>query len=250
MPPTARGRLPAHECRPSHNKLCALAKVMGPFTCMCGMPRPKIQVALDTTCISEALLIAQSVVDGGADWIEAGTPLIKSHGMEAVRRLAEMCGEREVVADMKTMDAGRLEAEMAVEAGAKIVTVCGLADDLTVIEAVKVAELHGASVMVDLINSKDTLARALEVQSLGAHYLYLHSGLDAQTRNGSIAGKHDLMRRLSSTLKIPLVVGGGITAANARKAFDAGASILVVGSFITKAPDPAAALRAVLDAVS
>ena len=227
----------------------SLAKVMGPLTCTCGMPRPKIQVALDTTCISEALLIARSMVDGGADWIEAGTPLIKSQGMEAVRRLAEMCGERAVVADMKTMDAGRLEAEMAIDAGAKVVTVCGLADDVTISEAVKVAELKGASVMVDLINTRDTLTRALEIQSLGAHYLYIHSGLDAQTRDGSIAGEDELMRRLSSALRIPVGAGGGITAANARRAVAAGASILVVGSFITKSKDPAAALSSILDAV-
>jgi 3-hexulose-6-phosphate synthase/6-phospho-3-hexuloisomerase len=74
------------------------------------MPRPKIQVALDITCMSEALLIAQGAVDGGADWIEAGTPLIKEQGMEVVRRLVDTCGGRVIVADMKTMDAGRLEA--------------------------------------------------------------------------------------------------------------------------------------------
>jgi len=213
------------------------------------MPRPKIQVALDTACISEALSIARAVIDGGADWIEAGTPLIKSQGMEAVRRLAEMSGERPVVADMKTMDAGRLEAEMAIEAGAKVVTVCGLADDVTISEAVKAAESHGASVMVDLINAKDALAMALEIQSLGAHYLYIHAGLDAQTRDGSIVSKDELLRRLSSALRIPVGAGGGITAANARRAVDAGASILVVGSFITKAKDPAAALRSIQDAV-
>lgn len=213
------------------------------------MPRPKIQVALDTTCMSEALLLAKGIVDGGVDWIEAGTPLIKAHGMEAVRRLVETCGERVVVADMKTMDAGRVEAEMAISAGAKVVTACGFADDLTITEAVRAAKLGNASVMVDLINTKDVLTRALEIQSLGAHYLCLHTGLDAQTRDGSIAGKYDVIKHLSSTLRMPLAIAGGITAANARKARDAGASIIIVGSFITKAQDPVIALKSILDAV-
>jgi 3-hexulose-6-phosphate synthase/6-phospho-3-hexuloisomerase len=214
------------------------------------MPRPTIQVALDTTCLSEALLLAKGSVDGGADWIEAGTPLIKSQGMEAVRRLVEVCGERAVVADMKTMDAGRLEAEMAISAGAKVVSVCGLADDLTIIEAVRVAQSGGAAIMVDLINTRDTMARALEIQSLGANYIYLHTGLDVQSKEGSITERYDVIERLSSTLRIPLAVGGGITAANAKRAKDAGASIIIVGSFITKARDPVSALRSILHEVS
>ncbi|MBO3802775.1 MAG: orotidine 5'-phosphate decarboxylase [Candidatus Brockarchaeota archaeon] len=213
------------------------------------MPRTKVQVALDTTCMSEALTLARYAKEGGADLIEAGTPLIKAHGMEAVRRLAEVWGEKPVVADMKTLDAGRVESELACKAGAKVVVVSGWANDVTVKEAVRAAESYGACVMVDLINVKEALERALEVESMGARYVCLHTGLDAQAGRRSVADSLDLIRSLSSKLKIPLAAAGGITAGNVRKVSEAGASLVVVGSFITKAPDPEAALGLLLGAL-
>jgi 3-hexulose-6-phosphate synthase/6-phospho-3-hexuloisomerase len=223
---------------------------MDPLPWQEDMPRPKIQVALDITCMSEALLIAQGAVEGGADWIEAGTPLIKKQGMEVVRRLVDTCGGRVIVADMKTMDAGRLEAEMAISAGAKVITVCGLADDLTIEDAVRAAEPRGAAVMVDMINAKDAVGRAIGIQQFGAHYICLHTGLDAQARDGGVAGSEGLIRDLSSRLKVPLAVGGGITAGNARRVAEAGAAIIIVGSYVTKARDPASAVRSIIEAVS
>jgi 3-hexulose-6-phosphate synthase and related proteins len=51
------------------------------------MHKPILQVALDLTEEKRALQIAEEAVAGGADWIEAGTPLIKSEGMHVVRSL-------------------------------------------------------------------------------------------------------------------------------------------------------------------
>jgi 3-hexulose-6-phosphate synthase/6-phospho-3-hexuloisomerase len=214
------------------------------------MSRTNVQIALDMTCMSEALMIARLMKEGGADLIEAGTPLIKAHGMESVKRLTEMWGKNSVVADMKTLDAGRVETELACKAGAKIVTVSGWANDITIIEAVRAAELYGAQIMIDLINVKDALKRALEVESLGAQIVCLHTGLDAQAERRSIADSLDLICSLSSKLKISLAAAGGITAANVRKVSDAGASTVIIGSFITKAPDPKAALGLILKSLS
>ncbi|MGQ9514558.1 MAG: orotidine 5'-phosphate decarboxylase / HUMPS family protein [Thermoproteota archaeon] len=214
------------------------------------MSRTNVQVALDMTCMSEALMVAQLMKEGGADLIEAGTPLIKAYGMEVVRRLAEIWGEDKVVADMKTLDAGRVETELACKAGARVVTVSGWANDITIIEAIRAAESYNAHVMVDLINIEDVIERALEVESLGAHIICLHTGLDAQVGRRSIADSLDLISSLSSKLKISLAAAGGITAANVRRISDAGASIVVVGSSITKAPDPGAALNLILKALS
>jgi len=84
------------------------------------MKRPVLQVALDLLDLSRALPIAREAVDGGADWIEAGTPLIKSEGMESVRRLRSEFPGRDIVADMKVADTGALEVEMAAKAGASV----------------------------------------------------------------------------------------------------------------------------------
>ena len=89
---------------------------------------PVLQVALDLMQLNRSIVIAHEAVDGGADWIEAGTPLIKSEGAEAVRALRREFPNRKIIADTKTMDVGSFEVEIMAKAGADIVTVLGLAD--------------------------------------------------------------------------------------------------------------------------
>ena len=90
------------------------------------LDRPVLQVALDFENLSRALLAAREAVEGGADWVEAGTPLIKSEGLDAVRELKKAFPDHLIVADLKVMDTGAFEVEIASKAGADIVTVLGL----------------------------------------------------------------------------------------------------------------------------
>ncbi len=161
--------------------------------------KPVLQVALDLMHLKRALEIAKEAVDGGADWIEAGTPLIKSEGVEALRALKRAYPGYTIVADMKTMDVGGFEVEIAAKAGADVVTVLGLADDATITESVAVARRYGAKVMVDLINVPDMTGRAKRVEELGASYVCLHVGIDEQMRGGKGhegTGQGDGVRRL------------------------------------------------------
>ncbi|MBU4148932.1 MAG: orotidine 5'-phosphate decarboxylase, partial [Candidatus Omnitrophica bacterium] len=73
--------------------------------------KPILQVALDFVNLKRALKCAGEAVAGGVDWLEAGTPLIKSEGLSAVRELRRMFPRKTIVADMKIMDAGRVEVE-------------------------------------------------------------------------------------------------------------------------------------------
>ena len=98
---------------------------------------PTLQIALDLMQLSRTLVIAHEAVDGGADWIEAGTPLIKSEGAEAVRALRREFPGKKLIADTKTMDVGAFEVEIMAKSGADIVTVLGLAENSTIDEAVK-----------------------------------------------------------------------------------------------------------------
>ena len=79
-----------------------------------------LQVALDFVDLPRAILVAKEAVAGGADWVEAGTPLIKAEGLSAVRELKATFPDRVIVADMKTIDAGRIEVEYAAKAGAGV----------------------------------------------------------------------------------------------------------------------------------
>ena len=112
--------------------------------------------------------------------LEAGTPLIKSEGMDIIRQLRETFPGKTIVADMKTMDTGALETEMAAKAGADIICILAASDDSTILDAVKSARKYGAKIMIDLIGVPDKIKRAKEVENLGAAYLCIHIGIDEQ----------------------------------------------------------------------
>ena len=116
------------------------------------MKKAVLQVALDLLELKRALQIAQESIDGGADWIEVGTPLIKSEGMSAIRSMRERFPDSVIVADMKIADTGTLEVEMAAKAGANIVCVLADADDAVIEEAVRAAQQYGIRIMADPVS--------------------------------------------------------------------------------------------------
>jgi 3-hexulose-6-phosphate synthase / 6-phospho-3-hexuloisomerase len=207
-----------------------------------------LQVALDMMHLKRALAIGREAVEGGADWVEVGTPLLKSEGAEAVRALRKAFPERTIVADMKTMDVGGFEVEIAVKAGADVVTVMGLSDDATISESALTARRYGAKVMVDLMNVTDKVERAKRSAELGASYVCLHVGIDEQMKARS--SSLDLIREVVSSVELPVAVAGGINQSNARDFVKAGASIIIVGGAIIKAEDVRSAAKALKKAMS
>ncbi|HEV2231017.1 MAG TPA: 3-hexulose-6-phosphate synthase [Thermoplasmata archaeon] len=211
------------------------------------LERPVLQVALDFENLSRAEQSAREAVDGGADWIEAGTPLLKSEGLDAVRHLKKAFPGHRIVADMKVMDTGAFEVEIAATAGADLVTVLGAADDDTIADAVRGGDLYGAEVVVDLLNVPDPIARSRRAAELGAAAVCLHVGIDMQMRGPS---SRPAIRELAQASPIPVAVAGGLTAESAADAVGAGAQIVVVGGAITKSPDVTAATRRIREAMS
>jgi 3-hexulose-6-phosphate synthase/6-phospho-3-hexuloisomerase len=206
-----------------------------------------LQVALDIQEADRAVPIAQEAVAGGADWIEAGTPLIKSVGMDAVRRLREAFPTHEIIADMKIADTGTIEVEMAAKAGASIVCVLADADDAVIRDAVRAARLYGVHLMADLINTPDPAKRARELEALGIDIINAHVGIDQQ-----MIGKNslDTLAAIIGEVTVPVAVAGGLDAATAAQAVAAGASIVIVGGNIVRSDDvtgSAAAVRAAID---
>ena len=209
---------------------------------------PVLQVALDLMQLNRSIVIAHEAVDGGADWIEAGTPLIKSEGAEAVRALRREFPNRKIIADTKTMDVGSFEVEIMAKAGADIVTVLGLADDATIEEAVMAGRKYGAEIMVDMINVPDRVQRAKEVEKLGAAYICMHMGIDTQMRGEE--PPIDVLRKIVDAVSIPVAVAGGITAENAGEYVEAGATDVIVGGAIIKTEDIRGAAENVKKAMS
>ncbi|HWS22299.1 MAG TPA: 3-hexulose-6-phosphate synthase [Methanoregula sp.] len=198
------------------------------------MKKAVLQVALDILELKRALQIAQESLDGGSDWIEIGTPLIKSEGMQAIRSMRDRFPDTILVADMKIADTGTLEVEMAAKAGANIVCVLADADNSVIEEAVRASRLYGIRIMADLINVKDPVSRAGELEALGIDILCAHVGIDQQMRGKSSL---DLLACLSDQVHIPLAIAGGIDAAGAGDAVRSGADIIIVGGWIVRSAD-------------
>ena len=208
--------------------------------------KPVLQLALDFVDLPRALLVAEEAVAGGADWLEAGTPLIKSEGLQAVRELKARWPDHVVVADMKTMDAGRAEVEYAAKAGAKVVGVLGAASDATIRECVEAARSYGAEIIVDMIQVGDVVTRAQAAEEMGASYIGIHIAIDEQMQGKT---PWDTLRRVAQAVSIPIAVAGGINSETAPLAIEAGASIVIVGGAITKAADATAATRTIKQAM-
>lgn len=196
---------------------------------------PVLQVALDMMQLKRSIGIAAEAVEGGADWVEVGTPLIKSEGAEAVRTIRKTFPGHKIIADTKTMDTGAFEVEIMAKAGADIVTVLGLADDATISEAVQSGRKYGAEIMVDMINVPDKVKRAKEIEKLGVGYICLHMGIDSQMRGED--APVDILRKIVAEVSTPVAVAGGITAETAREYVEAGAYDVIVGGGITKTDD-------------
>jgi 3-hexulose-6-phosphate synthase/6-phospho-3-hexuloisomerase len=208
---------------------------------------PILQVALDFANLSQALRVAEEAVAGGAQWLEAGTPLIKSEGLATVRELKKRFPDHTIVADMKTMDAGRVEVEMAAQAGAQVVAVLGAASDETIAECVEAGQRYDARIMLDLAEVADPPNRARRAQELGVAIIGTHLPIDVQMRGEM---NLDTLRAVAEAVDLPLAAAGGLNSETAPLAVAAGASIVIVGGAITKAPDAAEATRTILQAMA
>lgn len=210
------------------------------------MSTAKLQVALDFVELSRALEVAKAAVAGGADAVEAGTPLIKSEGLDAVRKLRELFGDRTIVADLKTMDAGRIEAEAAAKAGANVMTVLAAASDSTIRECVEAGRHYGIDVAVDLIGVADPVAGAERAAGLGAAWLGVHCAIDRQMEGADPLAE---LKQIREAVDCTLAVAGGINSETAAAAVAAGADVVVVGGAIIKATDPQAAAAGIRKAM-
>src|ERR671922_577474 len=153
---------------------------------------PKVQVSLDVTSIDEALELAHQAMEAGVDWLEAGTPLILAEGLHGVRALRREFPKVPIVADLKTMDGGYLEAEMMARAGATHVVVMARAHAETIKCVVKAGRDFGVKVMGDNMVFEDKAAASKWMEDLGVDYIVHHTGFDE--RNGVFA---DTGERLS-----------------------------------------------------
>jgi 3-hexulose-6-phosphate synthase/6-phospho-3-hexuloisomerase len=200
-----------------------------------------VQISLDLTDLEEAIATARLAVEAGIDWLEAGTPLILAEGLRSVKALRAAFPRHPIVADLKTMDGGYLEAEMMARAGATHVVVMARAHPETIKAVVKAGRDHGIKVMGDNLGCPDKAAASRRMEELGVDYIVHHTGYDE--RNGAAAAGGNRLSPLDDldvvvgSVHIPVQAVGGLTLEEAVEMPKRGAPLVVVGAPLAIAAD-------------
>ncbi|MCH7859950.1 MAG: orotidine 5'-phosphate decarboxylase [Candidatus Marinimicrobia bacterium] len=197
---------------------------------------PIVQISLDLTNIDEALETAAIAVEAGVDWLEAGTPLLLAEGLHAVERLRERFPEHPIVADLKTMDGGYLEAEMMARAGANVVVVMGRAHEATIRRVVEAGRDYGIKVMGDNLGAGDKVSCARWMESLGVDFIIHHIGFDERAMIAGLSPMDEL-EAVAGAVSIPVQAVGGLTIPQAIACPAHGAPLVVLGAPLVIEPD-------------
>src|SRR5580765_2126168 len=199
--------------------------------------KPIVQISLDLTDINEAIETARIALEAGVDWLEAGTPLILAEGLHGVRALRKEFPSVPIVADLKTMDGGYLEAEMMAKAGATHVVVMARAHEETIKCVVQAGRDFAVEVMGDNLGCEDMVAAAKWLEDLGCNYIVHHIGYD-ERRGIAARGKRmpsplDQLKEVVNAVKVPVQAVGGLTLEQAIQCPAYGAPLVVLGAPLT-----------------
>jgi 3-hexulose-6-phosphate synthase/6-phospho-3-hexuloisomerase len=222
---------------------------------------PKVQISLDLTNLEEALATAQEAMAAGVDWLEAGTPLILAEGLRAIRGLRERFPGVPIVADLKTMDGGYLEAQMMAQAGATHVVVMARAHEETIKCVAKAGKDYGIGVMGDNLGCESMVDGAKRLEDLGCDYVIHHIGYD-ERRGIAASGRRapnpmDQLQEVVRAVSVPVQAVGGLTLEQAISTPKFGAPLVVIGAplvidsdrFSTALNDPMGVLRKICQEV-
>lgn len=196
--------------------------------------QPVVQISLDLTDIDEAVQTAAMALNAGVDWLEVGTPLILARGMHGVRVLRERFPGVPLVADLKTMDGGWLEAEIMAQAGATHVVVMARAHEETIRQVVKAGRDFNIQVMGDNLACEDKVAAAKYLEDLGCGFVIHHVGYDERrgigVRGGRMPSPLDQLREVVNAVRLPVQAVGGLSIEEAVRTPEYGAPLVVIGA--------------------
>jgi 3-hexulose-6-phosphate synthase len=191
--------------------------------------KPIVQLSLDLTSIDDALETAAIGVEAGVDWLEAGTPLLLAEGLRAVEKLRARFPDHPIVADLKTMDGGYLEAEMMAKAGADFVVVMGRAHEATIRRVVDAGRDFDVKVMGDNLGADDRIDCARWMADLGVDIVVHHIGFDERNLIRGLSPL-DEIDAVVSAVSVPVQAVGGLSIRQAIECAARGALLVVVGA--------------------
>jgi bifunctional enzyme Fae/Hps len=207
---------------------------------------PYLQIALDVPSLEKVKSIIHELPESDRVILEAGTPLLKKYGVKVIRDLREVAKDVFIIADLKTLDVGKVEVDLAFEETADAVVVAGLAAKETLDGFIYEAKKLGIYAVVDMMNVEDPVKKLQSLKNV-PDVVILHRGIDTETgRTLSL----DLVQEMKNALldrKFLVAVAGGITPETAREALEKGADILIVGRYVTQSKDVKRAAREFLE---
>lgn len=217
---------------------------------------PYLQIALDQPTFAHHEKILKNIPKSDRIILEAGTPLVKKEGIDVVKKIREIAPDSFIVADLKTLDVGKLEVDFAFDATADAAVVSGLASNESIDKFILEAQRVGMYAVIDMMEVADPTVRLQQLKEI-PDIVILHKGIDTEAtkvdpkqRWASIPGIKELykdQKMVSGRSKVLIAVAGGIEPDTAKFALDMGADILIIGRYITSARDPERAVRNLLN---
>jgi len=206
---------------------------------------PYVQISLDIPDLERNKKIITSIPRSDRIILELGTPLIKRYGTKVISELREIARDVFFVADLKTLDVGKVEVDLAYEETADAVVAAGVASVQTLNAFIHEAQRFGIYAAVDMLNAEDPIEK-LRILKEFPDIVILHRGIDEET--GRTLGL-ELIQQLRQTFKdkrFLIAVAGGIVPETAREALAKGADIIIVGRYVTQSRDIERAVRELL----
>ncbi len=209
---------------------------------------PYLQIALDAPNLEGAKKVLEQLPGSDRIIIEVGTPLIKRYGTRVINELRQTAKAKDkfVIADLKTLDVGKVEVDIAYEDTADAVVAAGLAPPETLDATVSEARRMGIYAVIDMLNVEDVMAKLKSIKDL-PDIVILHRGIDQESGRTCGLERIKMIRDAFPNRKLLIAVAGGIVPETAKEALELGADILIVGRYVTQSRDIVRAVRDFLE---
>ena len=206
---------------------------------------PYLQVALDLDSKEAMAKILNDLPDKERVLIEAGTPLVKKFGVGVVEDIRSLRPSAFIIADLKTLDVGRVEIKMAADATADAVAISGLGTIESIKKAIHETQKQGIYAILDMMNVSDFEDKLSQLpDDLKPDIVLLHRNVDLETYKAEKGEDVSEMTEWGNIKKIKEILGGGliavaggITPDNVEEAIDKGADVIIAGRYIIGSRD-------------
>ncbi|MGB9740401.1 MAG: bifunctional 5,6,7,8-tetrahydromethanopterin hydro-lyase/3-hexulose-6-phosphate synthase [Candidatus Bathyarchaeia archaeon] len=207
---------------------------------------PYVQISLDIPDLDRTKKILTQIPRSDRIILEAGTPLIKRYGTKVISDLREIAKDVFIIADLKTLDVGKVEVDIAYDETADAVIAAGLAPTETIDSFIHEAKRLGIYAMVDMLNVEKPIEK-LKTLNEFPDAIIIHRGIDEETGKTIGLDLIDQLRQTFKDKKFLIAVAGGIVPETAKEALERGADIIVVGRYVTQSKDVERAVRDFLE---